>query len=136
MSLRLKMILGIGAILLSVILIYALIALRSQAKYRQDLARHQANLIAAMADRSLARAMGLGETEIIQAIRARIGEQNVLAGIRIVAADGRILRSNRPEEVGQTLAPGPRTDGGRAAPFTLASGRASTISDARLAAEI
>ena len=111
MSLRLKMILGIGTILLSVILIYALIALGSQAKYRQDLARHQANLIAAMADRSLARAMGLGETEVIQAIRARIGEQNVLAGIRIVAADGRVLRSNRPEEVGRLLLPAPRTDG-------------------------
>ena len=104
MSLRLKMILGIGAILLAVILVFALVALRSQAKYRQDLARHQANLIAAMADRSLARAMGLGETEVIQAIRARIGEQSVLAGMRILSPDGRILRSSRPEEVGRTLA--------------------------------
>ncbi len=108
------MILGIGAILLSVTLIYALIALRSQAKYRQDLARHQAHLIAAMADRSLARAMGFGETEVIQAIRARIGEQNVLAGIRIVAGDGRVLQSSRPEEIGRRLpAVPPRVDGGK-----------------------
>lgn len=105
MSLRLKMILGIGAILVAVIVVFALVALRSQSRYRQDLARHQANLIAAMADRSLARAMGLGETEVIHAIRARIGEQNVLAGIRIVAADGRVLRSSRPEEVGRVLFP-------------------------------
>jgi hypothetical protein len=111
MSLRLKMILGIGAILASVILIYALIALRSQAKYRQDLARHQANLIAAMADRSLARAMGFGETEVIQAIRVRIGDQSVVTGIRIVAEDGRVLRSNRPEEIGRILSPPPRMDG-------------------------
>ena len=112
MSLRLKMILGIGAILLAVMLVFALIALRSQAKYRQDLARHQADLIAAMADRSLTRAMGFGETEVIQAILGRIGEQNVLAGIRIVAADGRVLQSSRPEEVGRTLAPAPRMVGG------------------------
>jgi hypothetical protein len=105
------MILGIGAILASVILIYALIALRSQAKYRQELARHQANLIAAMADRSLARAMGLGETEVIQAIRVRIGEQDVLAGIRIVATDGRVLRSSRLGEVGRILSPTPRMEG-------------------------
>jgi signal transduction histidine kinase len=108
MSLRLKMILGIGAILLAVIAVYAVIAFRSQAKYRQDLARHQADLIAAMADRSVSRAMGFGETEVIQAIRVRIGEQNVLAGIRIVAPDGRIRQSSRPEEVGRTLAPAPR----------------------------
>ena len=112
MSLRLKMILGIGAILLSVTLVYALIALRSQAKYRQDLALHQADLIAAMADRSLARAMGFGETEVIRSILARIGEQSGLTGIRIVAADGRVLQSSRPEEVGRTLAPAPRMDGG------------------------
>jgi signal transduction histidine kinase len=111
MSLRLKMTLGIGAILASVILIYALVAVRSQAKYRRDLAQHQANLIAAMADRSLARAMGFGETEVIQAIRVRIGEQNVLAGIRIVAPDGGIRQSSRPEEVGRTLAPAPRMVG-------------------------
>jgi hypothetical protein len=98
MSLRLKMIFGIGAILLSVTLVYALIALRSQAKYRQDLALHQADLIAAMADRSLARAMGFGETEVIRAILARIGEQSGLTGIRIVAADGRVLQSSRPEK--------------------------------------
>ncbi len=135
MSLRLKMILGIGAILLSVTLVYTLIALRSQAKYRQELALHQADLIAAMADRFLTSAMGFGETEIIRAILARIGEQNVSAGIRVVAADGRVLQSSRPEEVGRTPAPAPRLDGGRAAPFTLACGRASTLSDARLATE-
>jgi two-component system, NtrC family, sensor kinase len=111
MSLRLKMILGIGTILLAVILVYALIAVRSQATYRQDLARHQAELIAAMADRSLTRAMGFGETEVIRAILARIGEQKVLAGIRVVGVDGRILQSNRPEEVGRPLPSAPRPSG-------------------------
>jgi signal transduction histidine kinase len=111
MSLRLKMILGIGAILLGVVLVYALIAARSQAAYRRDLARHQAELIAAMADRSLTRAMGFGETEVIQAILARIGEQRVLAGIRIVGVDGRVLQSSRPEEVGGQLPSAPRPAG-------------------------
>ncbi len=46
MTLRLKMTLGIGIILVSLILAFALVALRSQAKYQQDLAQHQADLIA------------------------------------------------------------------------------------------
>ena len=79
MSLRLKMILGIGAILLAVIFVFALIALRSQAKYQEDLARHQAEVIAAVADRSLSRAMGLGERAVVQSILARIGEHKGLA---------------------------------------------------------
>ena len=114
MSLRLKMILGIGAILLAAIIAFAIIALRQQAKYQQDLARHQAEVIAAVADRSLARAMGLGETTAVQSILARIGEQEGLVGIRIVDAAGRILRSSRPGEIGRTLAQAPRVDGGRA----------------------
>jgi len=113
MSLRLKMILGIGTILLSVILAFTLIALRYQTKYQQDLARHQAELIAAVADRSLARSMGLGETAVVQSILGRIGEHKGLAGIRIVDTAGRILRSDRPEEIGRTLAQVPSLDGGR-----------------------
>jgi two-component system NtrC family sensor kinase len=112
MSLRLKMVLGIGAILLSVILVYALIALRSQAKYQEDLARDRADLIAAVADRALHRAMGLGETEVVQAILARIGEHDMLAGIRIVDADGRVLRSSQPGEIGRVLRRGPRPAAG------------------------
>lgn len=114
MSLRSKMILGIGAILLAVIVAFALIALRYQAKYQQDLARRQAELIATVADRSLARAMGLGETAVVQSVLTRIGEHEGLAGIRIVDAAGSILRSSRPEEIGRTLTHAPRLDGGRA----------------------
>ncbi|HSB72404.1 MAG TPA: ATP-binding protein [Candidatus Methylomirabilis sp.] len=111
MTLRFKMILGIGAILLVVILAYGLIALRAQGNYLQGLARHEADLIAAVADRALARAMGQGETEIVQAILARIGEHAVLAGIRIVDPSGTIRRSNRPEEIGRLLPPGERPHG-------------------------
>jgi signal transduction histidine kinase len=114
MTLRFRMILGIGAILFIVILVYALIALRSQGNYLQGLARHEADLIAAVADRALAQAMGQGETEIVQAILSRIGEHAVLAGIRIVDPAGRIRRSNRPEEIGQTLPPGERPRNGSA----------------------
>ena len=114
MSLRLKMILGIGAILLAVIFVFALIALRSQAKYQEDLARHQAEVIASVADRSLSRAMGLGERAVVQSILARIGEHKGLAGIRIVDTGGRILQSSRAEEIGDTVAPAPSLDGGRA----------------------
>ncbi len=111
LTLRMKMILGIGTILLIVIVLYALVALRSQGKYLQDLARHEADLIAAVADRALARAMGQGETAVVQAILSRIGEHSVLAGIRIVDAEGRIQRSNRPAERGQLLPQGQRPAG-------------------------
>ncbi|HYL79939.1 MAG TPA: HAMP domain-containing protein, partial [Candidatus Acidoferrum sp.] len=111
MTLRFRMILGIGAILFIVILFYAFIALRSQGNYLQGLARHEADLIAAVADRALARAMGQGETEVVQAILSRIGEHSVLAGIRIVDATGRIRRSNRPDEIGRILPPGERPQG-------------------------
>ena len=114
MSLRLKMTLGIGAILLVVIVSFGVIALRLQATHQQDLARQHAELIAAVADRSLARAMGLGETAVVQSILARIGEHERLAGIRIVDEAGRILRSSRPEEIGRTVAHVPRPTDGRA----------------------
>jgi signal transduction histidine kinase len=113
MSLRLKMILGIGAILLAAIGTFAFIALRHQEQYQRDLARHQAELIAAVAERSLARAMGLGETAVVQSILARIGEHERLAGIRIVDAAGRVLRSSQPEEIGRRLAQAAHMDPGR-----------------------
>ncbi len=103
MSLRLKMILGMGAILLLVILVFAILASSSQSNHQLDMAAHEARLIAAIAERALSRAMGQGDTAVVEAILTRIGEQRVLAGIRIVAPDGKILRSNRAEEVGRVL---------------------------------
>lgn len=116
MTLRFRMILGIGTILFIVILFYSFIALRSQGNYLQGLAKHEADLIAAVADRALARAMGQGETEVVQAILSRIGEHAVLAGIRIVDTTGRIRRSNRTDEIGRLLPPGERPVGNAPAP--------------------
>jgi two-component system NtrC family sensor kinase len=116
MSLRLKMTLGIGGILLLVIAVFVVLASRSQMRHRLALAEHEANLIAAVADRALSRAMGLGETDVVQAILARIGEHPSLAGIRIVNAEGKILRSSLAEEIGKNLPLGqhPRSSvGGR-----------------------
>ena len=135
MSLRLKMILGIGAILLSVTLVYALIALRSQAKYRQDLALHQADLIAAMADRSLTSAMGLGETEVIRAIRPESASRTCWRESGSWRRTGESSSPTARRKSAGRLLPAPRMDGGRAAPLTLACGRAPTLSDARLATE-
>jgi len=104
MSLRLKMILGIGAILLTVILAYAIIAVRSQEEYLQHLAIHEAELIAGVADRGLRRAMERGETDVVQAILRRMGEHPVVTRIRIVDLQGAILSSNKSEEEGQLLA--------------------------------
>ncbi|HEY7676341.1 MAG TPA: ATP-binding protein [Candidatus Methylomirabilis sp.] len=104
MSLRLKMILGIGAILLLVVLVYAIVASRSQATFLLKMARREADLIAAVADRALADAMAEGKREVVRGMLARIGEYADVAGIRIVDPEGVILQSNRAEEVGRALA--------------------------------
>ncbi|MFQ5840336.1 MAG: sensor histidine kinase [Candidatus Methylomirabilales bacterium] len=98
------MILGIGAILLLVILVYAIVTVRSQANHLLDVTRREAELIAAVAERAIARAMTEGKSEEVQAILEQIGEVPHLGGIRIVGPNGAILRSNRPEEAGQILA--------------------------------
>jgi len=108
MSLRLKMIFGIGAIMLLVITAYAIVAWMGQVRHRREIAEHEANLIAAVADRALARGMERGETEAVRAILARIGEHPVLIAIRIVDADGKILRSSRFDELRHTLPQGER----------------------------
>jgi two-component system NtrC family sensor kinase len=104
MSLRLKMILGIGAILLVTTLVYSFIGLRRQATHLLNMARREADLIAAVTDRAISRAMEQGKTGEVQAILERIGEDPDLAGIRIVDSRGTILRSNRAQEMGQILA--------------------------------
>jgi two-component system, NtrC family, sensor kinase len=103
MSLRLKMTLGICAILFVVISAFVFLASRSQARHRLSLAKQEAELIAAVAERALSRAMERGETDVVQAILTRIGEHRVLAGLRIVDAEGKILRSNRPDEIGASV---------------------------------
>ena len=108
MSLRLKMILGIGAILLLVITAYAIVAWTGQARHQWEMAEHEANLIAAVADRALTRGMERGETEAVRAILERIGEHPNLAKVRIVDAEGKILRSSAPGEVGTSLPSGER----------------------------
>jgi signal transduction histidine kinase len=98
------MILGVGAILLLVILVYAIMTLRSEATYLADLSRREAELIAAVAERTVVRAMTEGKSEEVQAILEQIGELPHLAGIRIVGPNGAILRSSRRDEQGRNLA--------------------------------
>ncbi len=105
MSLRLKMILGIGAILLVVVLVYTFIGLRRQATHLLNMSRREADLIAALTDRAISRAMEQGKTGEVQAILERIGQDPDLSGIRIVDSTGKILRSDRSEEMGQILPP-------------------------------
>ncbi len=114
MSLRLKMIVVIGAILFVMTLVYSFIALRRQATHLLNMARREADLIAAVADRGISRAMEQGKSGEVQAILQRMGEDPDMAGIRIVdPVGGKILSSNRAEEIGQLLprrdrpAPGP-----------------------------
>ncbi len=104
MSLRLKMILGIGAILLLVILVFAILASGTQVDHARTMARHEAELIAAVADRALANAMEAGERDVVRAILRRMGEHPEVAGMRIVDPEWAIHHSSRPAEIGRILA--------------------------------
>jgi two-component system NtrC family sensor kinase len=103
MSLRLKMILGIGAILLLVILVFAILASSGQANHLLIAARHEADLVVTLTDRAIANAMEGGEQEAVQAILMRLGESPGVIGIRIVDSGGTIVRSSNPEEIGRAL---------------------------------
>ena len=103
MSLRLKMILGIGTILLLVVLVYAIVASSSLSNNLLSITRHEANLVAAIADRALGRAMEEGDQPVVQAILRRLGEQPDVVGIRILNPQGTIRYSTKPAEVGTAL---------------------------------
>ena len=103
MTLRLKMILGIGAILVVVILAYSAIALVALASHVHNVTTREAELIAAVTERAIARAMTAGKSNEVQAILEEIGRLPYLVGVRITDVRGTILRSSRPEETGQTL---------------------------------
>jgi len=125
MSLRLKMILGIGAILLVTTLVYSFIGLRRQATHLLNMARREADLIAAVTDRAISRAMEQGKTGEVQAILERIGEDPDLAGIRIVDSGE---RSSARTECGRWDKPlrnvnGPRGERQRSRSGIFESGR-------------
>ncbi|MBI4525331.1 MAG: HAMP domain-containing protein [Deltaproteobacteria bacterium] len=105
MSLRVKMVVAIGAILLLVILVYALVAVQGQVQHLRNLARREAELIAAIAARATVRAMTDGKSDEVQALLEKISEGEAdLVAIRIINDQGLILRSGQPEEIGKTLA--------------------------------
>ncbi|MBI2360780.1 MAG: HAMP domain-containing protein, partial [Deltaproteobacteria bacterium] len=106
MSLRLKMIFGIGTILLVAVAVYTVIAVRNQVNHLQDLAKREAELIGAVAERAIVRAMREGRSDEVQALLEKIGEEPHLVKIRIVDRQGVILRSDRAEDVGKSLALG------------------------------
>ncbi len=105
MSLRLKMILGIGAIMLTAVLVYASIGLRRQEIHLLNMSKREAQMVASLADRAISRAMEQGKSFEVQLILERIADDPDISGIRIVDSAGKILRSNRSEEVDQVLPP-------------------------------
>jgi signal transduction histidine kinase len=105
MTLRIKMVLGIGAILAVVILAYSVIALMSLASHLRDVTAREAELIAEVTERAIARAMTEGKSHEVQAILEEIGRLPYLTVVRITDLDGTILRSSRSDETRQTLRP-------------------------------
>jgi signal transduction histidine kinase len=108
MTLWLKMVLGIGTILGVVIIVYSVIASMTLASHIRAVTMREAELIAAVTERAIARAMTEGKSSQVQAILEEIGRLPNLAGIRITDPDSTVLRSSRPEETGQALRPGSR----------------------------
>jgi two-component system NtrC family sensor kinase len=107
MSLRLKMILGIGAILLLVILVFAILASSGQGEPLLRAAKHEADLVAHLTERAVANSMEHGEQETVQAILEHMGESPGVVVIRILDRTGRIVRSSKKSEIGLLL---PRQD--------------------------
>jgi len=106
-SLRLKMILGIGAILLLVILVFAILASSGQGEPLLRAAKDEADLVAHLTERAVANSMEHGEQEAVQAILGHMGESPGVVVIRIVDRTGRIVRSSKKSEIGRLL---PRQD--------------------------
>jgi signal transduction histidine kinase len=103
MSIRLKMIIGIGLILVVIVVAYAVVALRMQATHELNTAVREAELIANVADRAISIAMEQGKSEELQKLLERIGSDRTLASIRILDPEGTILRSSNPGEIGAKL---------------------------------
>jgi len=103
MSLRLKMIIGIGLILFVIIVGYAAVALRMQATHQMSLTIREAELIGNVADRAISIAMEQGKSEELQALLERIGSEGTIASIRILGPQGTIRRSSDPGEIGKRL---------------------------------
>jgi signal transduction histidine kinase len=105
MSLRLKIIAGIGVILVAVIAVYAAISVSRQAEHVRLLAQREATLIASLAERAIASAMLEGKSDEVEAILRKIGEQPGLVRIEIVDPEGVVLRSALPEDATKRLPP-------------------------------
>ncbi len=103
MTLRVRMVLGIGVILLAVIAALALVTVRMQAAHFEDLSRREAELIVTVTERAIARAMTEGKKDQVEAILEEIGSLPHLVSLRITDAGATILRSSRPGERGSVL---------------------------------
>jgi two-component system NtrC family sensor kinase len=103
LSLRVKMVIGIGCIVLLVILEYAGVAWRAQTEEWRSLAAAGADLTAETTSRAISIAMEQGKSAETQQILVRIGRDQRVSAIRILDANGTILLSSDPEEVGRTL---------------------------------
>jgi signal transduction histidine kinase len=107
------MVLGIGAIMLVAIMVYAVIGLRRQATHLLNMSKREAELIMALTDRAISRAMEQGKSVEVQAILERIAEDPDLVGIRIVDTAGKVLRSSNSREVGEIVPQWDRPANGR-----------------------
>ncbi|MBI2207575.1 MAG: HAMP domain-containing protein [Candidatus Rokubacteria bacterium] len=94
MTLRLKMVLGIAAVVLVVVVAYAAVMLKIQADHLRDVGRREAELIAGVTERAVVRTMTEGKRDL-QAILEEIGTLPPGVGIRIANADGSVFRSSR-----------------------------------------
>lgn len=103
-SAKIKMIVGIGAIMLVVITAYVIITLRSQADELMGRAWSDAELVATLTERAVTGAMMRGNSQEVGGMLEQISRVPYLLGIRIVDTGGTILRSSNPSETGQRVA--------------------------------
>ncbi|MEJ2199562.1 MAG: ATP-binding protein [Desulfuromonadaceae bacterium] len=82
---------------------FSLLQLRREQSHLISSTRENASILLSTIERAIFDAMRTGETGEVQTIFEQVGENDQLLNVRIFHPDGTILKSARPEEVGQQV---------------------------------
>ncbi len=84
---------------------FTLFHLRREQHHLISSTRQSAELLLETVEKSIFNSMRMGNSADVQAVLEMIGRNSSLANVRIFAPDGTILRSARPQEIGQQVNP-------------------------------
>ncbi len=85
--------------------IFTLLQIRREHNHLVASTQENASLLLSTIEKAIFNAMRLGQSEEVQAILQRVGENSRLLNVRIFHPNGTILKSARPEEIGRQVGP-------------------------------